>query len=418
MPKGFGTNADSIRVDSHLQCENFSLRQQLEGLLNEARLNEEKMLRFDQLERRLIGAESLAELIDLLLAEYKLAFAVEFVTLALVDRSNESARMLEEARCDLSSLPGLTLLPDASLLQQRYGQATLPWLGPYGEAEHGALFNAQSGEIASVALLPLIRHGELIGSLHFGSANPSRYSGSYGTRFLERLAAIIAVCLENTRNQERLKRVGLTDGLTGVQNRRYFEHRCQVEISQARRYKHPLVCMFLDIDRFKRINDTHGHQTGDEVLRKVAGLVQAQLRAGDTIARYGGEEFVVLLPQTAGHHGREIAERIRNTIAQSHFEANSGHELSVTLSIGLSTLLPEQAVTNGEAEQLIARADQALYQAKHGGRNRVVSAESEAGTVADRGFGERLWLAVSGKIGDWWASHRPLNAAPRPVRRT
>ena len=77
--------------------------------------------------------------------------------------------------------------------------------------------------------------------------------------------------------------MGLTDALTGVQNRRYFEHRCPVEISQARRYKHPLACMFLDIDKFKRINDTYGHQTGDDVLRGVASIIQAQLRSGDTI---------------------------------------------------------------------------------------------------------------------------------------
>jgi two-component system cell cycle response regulator len=159
-----------------------------------------------------------------------------------------------------------------------------------------------------------------------------------------------------------------------VQNRRYFEHRCPVEISQARRYKHPLACMFLDIDKFKRINDTYGHQTGDDVLRGVASSIQAQLRSGDTIARYGGEEFVVLLPQSEWHHARQIAERIRCSIEETHFRAHSGHAIKVTISIGVS-MLPTKDLAGASqllADQLVAAADKSLYLAKHNGRNRVV----------------------------------------------
>jgi diguanylate cyclase (GGDEF)-like protein len=132
--------------------------------------------------------------------------------------------------------------------------------------------------------------------------------------------------------------------------------------------------MFLDVDKFKRINDTYGHQAGDEVLRSVANVIQSQLRVGDTIARYGGEEFVVLLPQTAGHHAREIAERIRATIAGIPLHAQSGHEINVTISIGLSMLKTDESSGDNKqvAERLLAAADQALYQAKNTGRNRVV----------------------------------------------
>jgi diguanylate cyclase (GGDEF)-like protein len=203
---------------------------------------------------------------------------------------------------------------------------------------------------------------------------------------------------------ERLKLAGLTDALTGVPNRRYFEHRCQVEISQARRYRHALACMFLDIDRFKRINDTHGHQTGDEVLRSVAGVIQSQLRASDTIARYGGEEFVVLLPQSEMHHARQIAERIRRSIEENQFKGHSGQAIKVTLSIGLSMLPAElpSGETQQQAERLIAAADQALYQAKNGGRNRVVC----AGSVP---------LATA-RLSAWRRIFRPLSARKRPKR--
>jgi two-component system cell cycle response regulator len=373
-------------MNNSLQSENFSLRQQMETLLYEARCNEDKMRRFDLLERRLIGAGSLLELVRLLLAEYKLAFAVEFVTLALVDRDYEATRILENGFAADTAYGGLTLLPSASMLVSLYGDQRHPRLGAFDPAQHQALFNAPSGAIASLALLPLARQGELIGSLHFGSANAERYVSDCGTAFLERLAEIIAICLESALAQERLKQVGLTDALTGVQNRRYFEHRCPVEIAQARRYKHPLACMFLDIDKFKRINDTYGHQTGDDVLRSVAGLIQSQLRSGDTIARYGGEEFVVLLPQSELHHACQIAERIRCAIEATQLPLQSGQQVRMSISIGLAMLPGKNSAADTQqlAADLVAAADKALYQAKHKGRNRVewVECVERAGSLS------------------------------------
>lgn len=374
FPKERNRMADNATMSNHLQSENYFLRQQLEALLHEARQNENKMRRFDQLQRQLIGAGSLPELIHLLLSEYKLAFGVEFVTLALVDREYEVTRILEGGLGNNAARSGLTLLQSSATLEALYGGKRDPYLGAFNMPHHQALFNAPPGAIASVALLPLTRHGELIGSLHLGSANPDRYITGCGTDFLERLAEIIAICLESTLSQERLKLLGLTDALTGVQNRRYFEHRCQIEISQARRHKHPLACMFLDIDKFKRINDTYGHQTGDEVLMSVAHFIQSQLREGDTMARYGGEEFVVLLPQTDMYHACQIAERIRGCVAEGNIYAPSGHSINLTISIGLSMLPTEDPAAENRqlADRMVAAADRALYQAKHGGRNRVI----------------------------------------------
>ena len=363
-----------MTTNTLLQSENFSLRQQLEALLHEARQNEDKMRRFDQLERKLIGASSLLELVHLLLTEYRLAFGIEFVTLALVDKDYESTRILESAHGSDAGLSGLTLLQSPVPLEIRYGNARRPCLGAFNSEQHQGIFNAPEGAISSVALLPLARHGELIGSLNFGSANPDRYVHGCGTDFLERLAEVVAICIESALAQERLKLIGLTDVLTGVQNRRYFEHRCHVEISQARRYKHPLACMFLDIDKFKRINDTYGHPSGDEVLKSVALAIQSQLRSGDTIARYGGEEFVALLPQAELHHAQQIAERIRCSIAEKDLRALDGQTIRLTISIGLSMLPVEDMVGEDQqlADRLVAAADKALYEAKHRGRNQVV----------------------------------------------
>ena len=379
-----------------LQFENYSLRQQLEGLLHEARQNETKMRRFDQLERRLIGARSLAELLEALLTDYKAAFGTEFVSLALIDREYEATRILE-ANPGNESLDGLLLLQSPELLEPLYQNQCSTYLCAFDPELHGPLFAAPAAAIASVALLPLMRQGELIGSLHLGSSMAERYGAAAGTDFLDRLAAVVALCLESALTQERLKRVGLTDSLTGVENRRYFEHRCLVEIGQVRRHRQPLACMFLDIDKFKRINDTHGHQSGDEVLRGVANVIQSQLRAGDTIARYGGEEFIVLLPQTNTLNALEIAERIRTAVAAKPFHSQAAKEVPVTLSIGLA-MLPADTATDAipaQAEMLVAAADRALYQAKHGGRNRVV------GDPATCALARKTHDSSRGRVGEW-----------------
>ena len=196
--------AGNTKMDSYLQSENYHLRQQLEALLQEARRNENKMRQFDQLQRQLIGAGSLLELIHLLLSEYKLAFGVEIVTLALVDLEYEVARILESELGNDVGCSGLALLQSPATLEALYSEIRGPYLGTFNSQPHQALFNAPLGAIASVALLPLMRHGELIGSLHLGSANPDRYVAGCGTDFLERLAEIIAICLESALSQERL----------------------------------------------------------------------------------------------------------------------------------------------------------------------------------------------------------------------
>ena len=341
-------------------------------MLEEARLNEKKFRRLDQLERRLISTRSLSELIQILLQEYKCAFDLDAVTLVLVDPEYEIARFLECEKQGGADVPGLVLL------ETLYSDMIEPCLGAFDGERTGAIFVPWPAKCLSMAQLPLLSRGKLIGSLNLASATPERFAADSGTDFLERLSAIFSICLENALNHERLKLAGLTDPLTGVNNRRYFESRCRDEVANARRHGSPLACMFLDIDKFKLINDTLGHHAGDEVLCKVAQLIKLQLRTNDIIARYGGEEFVVLLPQTALSQARNIAERIRTTLAEHAWGITSAEDLAVTISIGVAMLPGE----NGEehdacTQKLVNAADAALYQAKLGGRNRVVCAEAQ-----------------------------------------
>ena len=362
-----------------LKAENQRLRDQLQSLIDEARLNEKKWRRLDQLEKQLIATHTLPELIHVILEDYKTVCETDIVTLVLCDPEDEIRRILERSRHGGASVQGLVLLEKIHAEEP----VLPPYLGDFDSEIERAIFDPWPEGCNSMALLPLTRQGELIGSLNLASCMAERFSPDRSTDFIERLANIFAICLENSLNHERLNLVGLTDPLTGIFNRRYLETRCKEEAANVRRHQTPLTCMFLDIDKFKLINDTYGHSAGDEVLCGIARLIKTQLRSADILARYGGEEFVVLLPQTGLSQACEIAERIRSTISDQSFQVDQENDLTVTISIGVAQtqgiLAPDDTAV---AHRLLAMADEALYNAKETGRNRVMMHEESSVTSA------------------------------------
>ncbi|HEY6911813.1 MAG TPA: diguanylate cyclase [Myxococcales bacterium] len=176
-----------------------------------------------------------------------------------------------------------------------------------------------------------------------------------------------AVAVDNARLFSEVKRLATTDGLTGISNRRHFLLLGQRVFETARRYGQPLSALILDVDRFKQVNDRYGHAVGDEVLRGVAERITACLRAADLLARYGGEEFALLLPMTQMLSAQGLlADRIRRAVCEDPIVTAVG-SVSVTVSIGVSTLTPKTATL----EQLLMEADARMYEAKGAGRNRV-----------------------------------------------
>jgi len=159
--------------------------------------------------------------------------------------------------------------------------------------------------------------------------------------------------------------------LTGWHNRRYLQLRLTEEMARARRDKESLVCLMLDLDHFKQVNDTYGHAAGDDVLRELSHRIESQVRGSDVAARYGGEEFVILLPHTGVDAGRLLAERIRHAVSASPVVFGDGRELTITASIGIASTTPQESDFDMKTlgESLIARADVALYSAKSAGRN-------------------------------------------------
>jgi diguanylate cyclase (GGDEF)-like protein len=173
------------------------------------------------------------------------------------------------------------------------------------------------------------------------------------------------IALERAR--DRLEELVLQDGLTGLANRRCFDQRLQQEWARARRNRHPLSLLLIDIDHFKKLNDSHGHLIGDECLIQVAQTLRRALnRPGDLLARYGGEEFVALLPETGDLGAEQVAERLQRTLRLCAPVAQV--EKQVTISIGVCTCQPGES---SPVQALIEAADRALYLAKQRGRNRI-----------------------------------------------
>ena len=176
-----------------------------------------------------------------------------------------------------------------------------------------------------------------------------------GRRIVELQKALLA-------SNRRLEELSRTDGLTGVGNRRSFDAELASRFEHAQRYVRPLTLVMIDIDHFKEVNDAFGHQAGDEVLQRIAQVLQRTTRQSDFVARFGGEEFVVLLPETPLLEGLQVAEKIRAAVAAEDLPT------PVTVSAGVATI-PQPHIDSPEG--LIASADAALYRAKEGGRNRV-----------------------------------------------
>jgi two-component system cell cycle response regulator len=192
------------------------------------------------------------------------------------------------------------------------------------------------------------------------------------------LTARVRTQLRKKRYQDRLRHnvqlsleMAITDQLTGLHNRRYMARHLDSLISNAQKSNKPLAFLIMDIDHFKSVNDTHGHDIGDEVLREFANRISANIRGIDLACRYGGEEFVVVMPDTDVDFAYTIAERLRKSVETTPIEiSRAPGALNVTISIGIAA----SAGGDDNAEKLLHRADQALYRAKREGRNRVIKA--------------------------------------------
>ena len=350
-----------------------AIRRQLVAMTDAIASNDEKMQRTHRRELRLLQAETLDALIYALTEGLRISFGLDYVSLVLCDPDHDIRHLLLANGTPAEDFETLLIVESMTGLAPQFIHLHRPWLGPFAHCDH-QLICPGAAESRSIAIIPLTFRQKLLGSINLCSPDPQRFTATLATDFLEHLGVIASFCIENAVNRARLLRSGFTDVLTGWHNRRYLTVRLSEELARARRDGSRLVCLMLDIDHFKRVNDNWGHAAGDAVLREIAQRIESQVRASDVAARYGGEEFVVLLPGTDVASAMLLAERIRESVSKTPIELPGGDTVTITASIGISEVqpAPEADDLKTVGDSLIARADVALYSAKSAGRDRVV----------------------------------------------
>lgn len=356
-----------------MQSKLADIRRELVELKHQVGINEKIWARFRHIEIDAIGARTLHELVYKVTLGIEQAFdRVDCASIGCIDVDYEIGYILNQNQAEHDIAQRFVTLSTEEL-RELFPVNMRPILGQPSNETQRRLFPACRANRGSIALSPLVATGQLIGCLAQSSQHPHHFSADTGTELLEHLSATIALCIRNTVNMVRLERHGLTDPLTDIPNRRFFERRLIEEVERCRRYTHPLTCVMLDIDHFKKVNDQYGHSVGDRVLRAVANVLREGLRASDMLARYGGEEFVLLLPETSLEQGKCIARRNNRQIEALRFTLPDGQRLAITASAGVAVLeTPSPATENDLGHWLLQRSDQALYQAKRHGRNQVM----------------------------------------------
>jgi diguanylate cyclase (GGDEF)-like protein len=267
---------------------------------------------------------------------------------------------------DVRNLIGETYPVAGSRLCNMAVQMKRPLISPIKSPEDILLPLRPDQEVRSFLGVPIVFRDRVTGLIALYNFGLREFTET-DAQVAELFASQVAIAMDNSRRVEQYELQAVTDGLTGLYNRRAFMPLGEKEVGRARRYRRPLSLILFDIDHFKKVNDSHGHLIGDHVLEVLTRLVGKTTRATDIVCRYGGEEFIVLMPEAGREEGLAMAERLRQEISRMTVVTAVG-ALSLTVSLGVAALRPEE---EDNLESLIARADRAMYMAKAAGRDTV-----------------------------------------------
>src|SRR5215472_3584127 len=351
------------------------LQTRLAALTEEVTRNDSLLRKTQERELELLRAASLNQLFERLIVGLRTSYQLDEVALILHDPQHEIRHLLSGDGVTVIEPPGVCFVDALVTVAPQLANLERPWLGPYRKADHELLVPGIAAPPGSLALIPLRRGEPLDGVMVFSTTDPQRFTPELASDFLAHLGLVAAICVENAVTRARLLRSGVTDFLTGFHNRRYLHARLREELARAQRSRHALICLMIDVDHFKRINDQYGHLAGDAVLREVAQRIDAEMRLSDTGARFGGDEFAMVLAHATMADGERVAARVLQAVREQPIAVVKGVQETVTLSIGVAAAKPGAGQLDYKvlAERLIAEADAALYRAKSAGRNRVAT---------------------------------------------
>jgi diguanylate cyclase (GGDEF)-like protein len=328
----------------------------IDALLEMLKKNDEITRKFQAIETKILSILDFTDLFEILLDEIRQKFQVPYVWLTLIDTGDKAGLLefLEKSKILETNLNIVSPETFSSLVPM----GTLPLLvnedlKPY----YRLLPPIKKFMVKSIAIAPITHDGQIIGSLNQADFSYLRFSPGIDTSLLEQLAVKVSLCIANVAAHEKLKYLAYHDPLTGALNRRVMETILKREFQRARRYKNPLSLVFMDIDYFKAINDTHGHDAGDRVLVHLAGELEGMVRNSDVVARFAGDEFIVILPETTADNTRMLMDRIKTHLLETPLQVGD-EEIRISISFGVSSIA-NPAITTPES--LLKEADAQLY---------------------------------------------------------
>lgn len=315
----------------------------------------------------LAAVTSEAEVIEIGVESAREMASFDFAAVTLFHKKTSSHEICAVSGEGAESLLGRKFRHNAGLVSMVVAnRQALPYRGEYEPSRQTVFARGQEPPaMPSLLVLPLLVHERVLGTLVLGSHQRGAFSESVRPA-LEVLASHMAVSLANARMLKRLEEQATTDGMTGLLNKRALLIEAERRIKVSERFQRPLSVLVTDIDHFKKVNDTYGHDVGDVVIRGMGDVLRRIKRDTDIVGRFGGEEFVIVCEQTDQEGARNLAERIRRELEVTSFQTEMG-PLQVTCSVGVATF----PAAGTEWDALFKATDEALYVSKRSGRNRV-----------------------------------------------
>jgi diguanylate cyclase (GGDEF)-like protein len=341
-------------------------------LLRELKRTVDELQALNEIGRALTSTLDLPEVLRLVMGRTQDLLKASRFSLLLLDEATQ------ELRFEVAAGPGSEKL---AAMRLPLGEGLAGWVARerqpvlVADVKHdprfAARFDAISGHATrSVIAVPLVSKGRTLGVIEVVSGEGERELNPEDLTTVQTLADHAAIAIENAQAFERIRELTIVDDHTGLYNARHLHRVLDAEVTRSERYGRPFSLVFVDLDKFKAVNDTHGHQAGSAALREVGEVLRAGLRETDIATRYGGDEYVILLPEADRAQAMMVAERLRVAVAGHAFLADRALSVHLTASFGVATW----PVDGRKAEELLGRADAAMYMVKGGSRDAVAHA--------------------------------------------
>ncbi|MEN8198761.1 MAG: diguanylate cyclase [Thermodesulfobacteriota bacterium] len=337
--------------------------------LETLRDNEKSANTFHAIESRILSVLNFKDLFVVLLSEIKNQFKVPFVWVTILQETEVSTMMTDALDGSEKLQKNLNFIDKATFMGIIENNFT-PLLINDDLRHYSKLFpEGRYFLVKSMTIAPITLDGEIIGSLNLADINPERYTPDLDSSLIRKLAMKMSQCLSNVVAHEKIKFLAYNDTLTNLPNRRSTETSLEREYKRAQRYNNPLSVVFMDLDYFKRVNDTYGHEQGDELLKYLSRNLSQMVRQSDTIGRFAGDEFVAILPETEMDEAHIQMNRIQKWFSENPL-CSDQERIPISISFGIASTKNDES---NSAKSLLKIADNRLYEVKH---SRVMAAES------------------------------------------